>query len=1449
MKKVLKIFLIVSLLLIISIYLLIITPPGHYLIKQIIQGQLSRLIETPVKIDRFQTDLFHFIQLSNLVVGKQSNRQQPIVFVERLKIEYSFWGLLRQQLILKNIRIDNPQIAIVKDTTGHYNFPTSLFSSSKDTLSQPSSTDKFKILFGSLKINHLRFSYFDQRDSITIRLNPLELSVDAQQLGQSYVGKLTIESGDLNWRNRIQRLHQCTTNFSIDSEHFVINQLLLRTDALNLKGSGSYDFNTQSIHAGQVLSGINLDFLNQFGLTKIERSFEGLISIQCDVEGKIDQPDAKIKLKLDRGLVYNIPIQNLNIDSELKNQEFDLKSLSFETFSGIVGATGRLIPSDQTFFYQFDLSFQEFQLDELLKTAYPEPFNHLQGIVNGNFKIAGEGNKWNQLIAQGKINLFHLSTPIQSFNEIQSYFSLNKGEFGFKFLQDASQIHLIGNINSDNTINGKFSGNLLRIEPIARLANLPELKGQLQFAGDINGQIESPAVNSEFHLQNGSYQGFPLTNIEGKIIFEDNQLIFPHLSATGNSSDLQEFAGYLSLDTLAGNMTYQIAACGDLDELIAIAEFNWNMAKINYLNFDTLNLSIKSSGKDFFVNKFNIKKQKTMVSTTGEINLNNGLFVDLISNIFETDSINQIISNRGLVQATGKIREELVDASIQGRGIVISWLAQFIPSVHQLDGKLDFEGHIFGTMREPDFNLSWNLISPIYKNKILDSLFVELKYHDHFLVVSKILASNKNGWLLLNGEIPIDLYQFKFPASLSPLILLEADNFDLAVIEPFLSDSIFIGGKLSTQLQWQGEWHHPQLDGALTLTDGYLKTSAFAAVDSVMLSSHFMGQQFRLENFGGKLNQFKFAIAGKGYYENLDRFDASIFGSVSQIGKIQIQGNCQDDQSISGQLQIDDLNLNNLARIVPIKTQVRGLMDVVMDVTGTRSNPFITLKINSDQIGIEKIPFDSLHFNVFYNKNLATIEQSGFKIGNGKINFTGNVPIKIFVGDSTTVISNDMKVESYANDLVIDWIRPFFPALTDLQGKVDYDLKLTGALDNPTINGIFNLKNGLVKLKDITPEINEIQSTINFSKNKIEVENFSGKIETGSFNLQGQTLLAHGKLSDANFAVSLDKIKLMSPKLFSIGIEKGDMALTQEADRFNLKGKIQLKEAKYVQDYRPKINQFLTQLPNRPQTNQAELLNKINLDVIIQGKENIWVENNLAKLQMSSNLNLFGTIVQPNISGRIVLIKGYILYLDRKFKITNGLIDFTDPHRINPYIDITAVCTITDFQNVNEKKYTITLKLSGLLEKPDFMLVSEPALDKANIVAVLTIGRTRENLFPQTQASQGQSFQQIMLDRFKEITSQRIAGMTEQKLSRTLALENVTIEGNLFQLDSSWGPRLTATKKLSDRINITYSTVVGHANEQQIKLGYQLYKYLSIIGNTGQTGQTGLDLKFHFKFY
>ncbi len=1450
MKKALKIFLSIFCIFIISIYLVIITAPGSYLIKKIIQEQLSSAIESPVKIGSLRTNLFSDVQVNHVVVGVTSSQRSPVMAFDKLRIRYDLGGLFYKKIILKNIQLDNLHTAIERDSVGHFNFYENLFGNGKDSLSRTSeSSNGYQIKIGRLKISNMRFSYSDQKESIGVILDKINLNVYSEQSKKNFSGDLHVETGSLRWRRLSQQVHQLEAKFGFDKDKFELANLVFKTDALELESSTGYHFDSHLIQSGIIQSRLDLGVLNQLEIGENKTRYEGDLSIRCDFEGKIDRPEVKISLSLDRGVFHEIPIDHFNADLLLQNQTLKLNDLSLEALAGNIQATGDLSYPSDSLQYTVDVSLGNFQLSELLSRLYPARSDGLDGILDGKFSIDGCGADWGQMTANGKIDLLRMSIHSQLVNDIHANFSFTERKLNFNFLQDGSQINLISTINSDSTITGEFEGNLSNVETLASLANIPGLNGKLKFSGDLNGNLSSPAVNMNFHFGEGGFRGFPLTNIEGGIYLKNRQLGVSNLVATGTTSDLLPIARSFAIDSLAGVFSYHLTADGNFDKLAATAKISWDEAKINHANFDNLVLILNASGRDIFIDSLIINKQDASLSGSGQVNWQDGLLADLKFNFMGIDSSHQTISNQGLIRFTGNLNNDELGAEIHGKDINLAPLAKLLLFEEAVTGILDFEGKVFGTYNRPDFSLAWNLVNPIFRNKSLNSIFGELKYEDQSLSISKIMAIKNDGIFNLSGELPIDLYQQRLSKSKKSLIQIQAEAFDLNFLEALLPDSMSIEGKLTTKLQYQGDLDDPWLEGKLHIDRASVKIPDFSNVDSMEVNSNFLGQQFRLERLAGKISRFHFNFQGAAHFENQNLFDATFFGNIPQIGQIRMLANRQLDQSLRSQLKIEKLNLANLSQIAPINLQIAGLVDIAIDVAGTESSPLVSLQMNSDQIKIEKAQIDSLHFAAFYKDDLINIDESGFKIGDGKIFIKGDIPFSFAATDSSAQSVPNMHIESFASDLNVDWLRPFIPGITTLQGKANYTLSVSGSFDNPLIDGSFSLQNGILKLKDLNPGINDINVNLAFSDDRVTIKDISGKVETGSFIISGKADIKNRKLEGTEANLLLEKIKLTSPEIISIDVEQGDIKLTQEEDKFKLKGRIKLTEVKYIQDFKLQISQFLTQIPNRPQPEINAALNKIFLDIILQGQENIWIENNLAQLQMTSNLNLVGTLAQPNISGRLVVNKGYVLYLDRKFKITTGTIDFSDPYRINPNIDVIAECAVTDYQNIKETKYTITLKLSGLLEKPELSLVSNPTLDKADIVAVLTVGRTREHLLPQSKNDQTSSFQQIMLDRAKEITSQRIASMTEQQLSRTLALEDISIEGNLFQLDKDWGPRVTATKQLSDKIKVTYSTVVGHANEQQIKLGYQLVKNLYIIGSSNQRGESGLDLKLNIKFY
>jgi autotransporter translocation and assembly factor TamB len=198
--------------------------------------------------------------------------------------------------------------------------------------------------------------------------------------------------------------------------------------------------------------------------------------------------------------------------------------------------------------------------------------------------------------------------------------------------------------------------------------------------------------------------------------------------------------------------------------------------------------------------------------------------------------------------------------------------------------------------------------------------------------------------------------------------------------------------------------------------------------------------------------------------------------------------------------------------------------------------------------------------------------------------------------------------------------------------------------------------------------------------------------------------------------------------------------------------------------------------------------------------------------------------------------------------VNQGLVYFNDPARFNPDINLDASTQVTVYRRTTGEPYTIYIKAEGLLDQLQYGLYSEPPLERPDIVALLTLGATRTELTRSDDSNGHGGLSQVLRDRAAMLTSQRVSSYLSRKAGAIFGFDSFTIQGNLFQFDDNWGPQLVASKRLSRRLDFTYSTTVGELNDQTVKLGYRLSQRWSLIGETDQVGRSGIDLKYGFTF-
>ncbi|MDZ7261910.1 MAG: translocation/assembly module TamB domain-containing protein, partial [candidate division KSB1 bacterium] len=779
-----------------------------------------------------------------------------------------------------------------------------------------------------------------------------------------------------------------------------------------------------------------------------------------------------------------------------------------------------------------------------------------------------------------------------------------------------------------------------------------------------------------------------------------------------------------------------------------------------------------------------------------------------------------------------------------------------------LAGQLNFDFLLQGTRKKPRMSLAIHIAQPQVQSMKLDSIVGQFSYNNQLLNLEQLQFYHGGNSSRLWGKLPVNLalVSLKNRQVAAPLELeSEVNNLDLTIFQPFLPDSVVIGGKTSQQLTVSGSWDDPTLAGTLWLQNGSFHFgNGRSRIDSVNAELFFYPDEaikgdprVEIRQFQGNLLGAPFTVTGQGWFRTMGIKAVAIGGQLradlGQLGQLSLEG----QKSMGGSIRLHatgrSVNLGYITQLFKSRAQVGGQTSFELNLTGTQQNPFIELTCEAQNLRWQDLVVDSLKGTVSYQNELLQLNQARLVVGSGNLVFHGHLPyVKPARKPS---MSGPLMLNSYCENLEVGLLKPLAPSLDNLGGKLAYQLQLTGNLEAPLITGSLQLDQAFLASKKIPVELDNIGMRLRFVQGKAIIDSCYGQLGQGSFSVTGFLEYQNHSLTHVHLISKLSNLKITQPKFFTLAINQGTIEMKDLEDYFQLSGRLLLDETKYTKDFAPQVLLPFARKLGRPLSEPASWMKKTRVDVIFQTGDNLWVDNNIARIKMNANLSLIGTLEQPNLTGRIVALEGYVLYLDRKFKLSRGILDFTDPNKINPQIDLVAESQLKSYHTLEGKEYTITLTLTGTLEKPILTLSSEPFLEKADIVALLTVGRTRQGLLTQVDGSKGSTFKDVVLQRAKEITSQRVVGMAEKTVGDFLDLKSITIEGNLFKADRSWGPRVTATKQITERLDLTYSTVVGHVTEQRIKLNYKLFKQFSIEGETDQQGRAGLDVKYQYKFW
>ncbi len=686
---------------------------------------------------------------------------------------------------------------------------------------------------------------------------------------------------------------------------------------------------------------------------------------------------------------------------------------------------------------------------------------------------------------------------------------------------------------------------------------------------------------------------------------------------------------------------------------------------------------------------------------------------------------------------------------------------------------------------------------------------------------------------------------FKLPDTGALAIEATGRAFDLSVLNTFLSDSIRVGGMMNFDLRLSGSLDEPDVTLAAEIDKPQYNEFA---LDSVLIRGSFADGRANLDTL------------------RLFKADQHIVAGGSLAIQKDTSGSwiVNDQSRTSGSIDISEFDLGRLSPLFEEGMRLQGLAKVDMRWDGTFNDPNVngTLEVDSGLFVFseEREPVEKIFVTATIRDTTLTLTDTRAVVQGTNISAGGTVTlldwselradiqIRVDTINSVTgqgVISQDrLDFTARIDELDLALLRPFVPGVTDLDGRVSAQIALTGSGEDPRIDGRIDADSLIVGHEALDQPLTSGRLLVSFTKNDVGIDTLSGKLGKGTFMVSGTLQHSDGKIVDVDMGVRADSISFTVLDEFSVVVRSADIDYVRDGDIFKLEGTLVMGETRYQRDLNPTEFLSFSDEVERVETPLPEFLQNTRLSIRLKDSDRLWIDNNVSHVRAHAELEFSGTVREPRISGRLSVVEGYVMYLDRKFDVVEGVAYFTDPNQINPEINIRAEATVKTYEATAATQYTIILGITGRLDEFQFELRSEPPLERADIISLLTLGATRAQLSGEGDATTGD----ILQERGEVLVSRQISSYVGGKAANLFGLDQVSVRGNIFNMSDTTGPEIVAAKQISDRVRLTYRTRVGQLNEQAIAVDYELTKHWLLEGETNRRGESALSLKYALRF-
>jgi translocation and assembly module TamB len=633
----------------------------------------------------------------------------------------------------------------------------------------------------------------------------------------------------------------------------------------------------------------------------------------------------------------------------------------------------------------------------------------------------------------------------------------------------------------------------------------------------------------------------------------------------------------------------------------------------------------------------------------------------------------------------------------------------------------------------------------------------------------------------LNAHVTVQPKEKTYSAQLT------SSGIEIGQLQLLKGRNISTSGVLALNASGQGSFSNPQLNAAVEIPSLNVGQQSLTGIKLQMrLANHVADAALESTALNTSI-QAKAKVNLSGDY----RVDASLDTSVIQFAPLLALYSSGTAPDLSGQAQIHATLQGPLKEKKLLQAQV--------------TIPVLHVAYGALQLGAAS-PIQADYQNQTFDLQPAEIRGT-----DTDLHLQAHVPV-----------GSEAPMSLVVNGSVDLKIAQLFDPQVRSSGQIKINIDSHGAIAQGELGGEIDLINANFTPADLPVGLQNGNGVLKLSTNRVSISKFEGEVGGGTVTASGGVDYRPNLRFD--LGMTAKGVRILYPQGLRENVD-ANLRFNGSTTDAVLGGTVDLANLSFTPGF--DLTSFIGNLSNGVETPPSQgFSQELKLNIAIHSTNNIDLVSRTLSVNGSANVQVRGTAAEPVVLGRVNLTGGDMIFNGDRFVLTGGTVQFVNPTRTEPVLNVTLTTTI--------QQYDINLRFDGPVDQMRSEYSSNPSLPPADIIHLLAFGQTSEatanNPTPTNQTAESLVASQVS----SEVTSRiaKVAGISQLSINPVLA-------GNSEQ--GPPGAQITIQQRVTGNLFITFTTNVATTQDQIIQGQYQISPRVAISATRDPNGGFAVD--------